>query len=189
MQLIYYDKSFGYIYAFYFLVLPMKRILFGVFCTFVFGSKVYCQNLYDNFYFNMPLSEAKQVLKSESQKLKNISFGPMTSYAFRKKSLVDHDGKLVSINVWSKKNLTLLEAETYLIKSRKHFESNKYKTVYAQENWSKPVLVKKNLPCIRFVDSDKTVVVEVDPRGQGGVYNVFVTFYDYKWFLKKAQGK
>jgi hypothetical protein len=45
------------------------------------------------------------------------------------------------------------------------------------------------LPCIRFVDSDKTTVVEVDPRGQGGVYNVFVTFYDYKWFLKKARGK
>jgi NMD protein affecting ribosome stability and mRNA decay len=137
----------------------------------------------------MPIAEAKQILKSESQKLKNISFGPKTSYAFRKKSLVDHDGKLVSINVWSKKNLTLLEAETYLKECRKHFESNKYKTVYAQENWSKPVLVKKNLPCIRFVDSDKTTVVEVDPRGQGGVYNVFVTFYDYKWFLKKARGK
>ena len=61
--------------------------------------------------------------------------------------------------------------------------------VYAQENWSKPTLVKKNLPGIRFVDPDKTVVVEVDPRGQGSVYNVFITFYNYEWFLKKARGE
>ena len=74
-------------------------------------------------------------------------------------------------------------------KSRAYFESKKFKTVYAQENWSNPILVKKNLPCIRFVDKEKTVVVEVDPRGQGSVYNIFVTFYNYDWFLKKALGK
>ena len=74
-------------------------------------------------------------------------------------------------------------------KSRAYFESKEFKTVYAQDNWSNPDLVKKNLPCFRFVDPEKTVVVEVDPRGQGTVYNVFVTFYNYDWFLKKALGK
>jgi len=50
-------------------------------------------------------------------------------------------------------------------------------------------LVKKNLPCIRFVDPDKKTVVEIDPRGQGSVFNIFVTYYNYDWFLKKARGE
>ena len=85
--------------------------------------------------------------------------------------------------------MSLQQAETYLLKSKVHFESKEYKTVYAQENWSKPLLVKKNLPCIRFVDPDKKTVVEVDPRGQGSVYNIFVTYYNYEWFLKKLEVK
>jgi mRNA-degrading endonuclease HigB of HigAB toxin-antitoxin module len=102
---------------------------------------------------------------------------------------VGKNGKLVSLNLGSKKNLNLNQAETYLKKSRAYFESKNYNVVYAQENWSKPTLVKKNLPGIRFVNPDKTVVVEVDPRGQGSVYNVFITFYNYEWFLKKARGE
>lgn len=81
------------------------------------------------------------------------------------------------------------QATAYLKKTRKYFESIDHKTVYAQENWSDPVLVKKNLPCIRFVDPDKRVVIEMDPRGQGSVYNVFITFYNYDWFLRKAKGE
>ena len=27
------------------------------------------------------------------------------------------------------------------------------------------------------------------PRGQGSVFNVFITFYNYEWFLKKAKGE
>ena len=50
-------------------------------------------------------------------------------------------------------------------------------------------MVKKNLPCIRYVNPDKTIVVEFDPRGQGSIYNIFVTYYNYNWFLKKARGK
>ena len=119
----------------------------------------------------------------------NVSFGAQTAYAVRKKSLVNEDGILISINLWSKNNLSLQQAETYLLKSKAYFESKEYKTVYAQENWSKPLLVKKNLPCIRFVDPDKKTVVEVDPRGQGSVYNIFVTYYNYEWFLKKARGE
>jgi len=167
----------------------MRLMLFSLFFIFSFFSKINSQNLYNKFSFNMPIEEAKEILKNNSSSLKNISFGEDTSYAFRRKSLVNREGKLISINIGSKKNLTLKQAETYLKKSRAHFESIEYKTVYAQENWSNPILVKKNLPCIRFIDPDKNVVVEVDPRGQGGVFNVFVTYYDYDWFLRKAQGK
>ena len=147
------------------------------------------QALYNDFNFDMPIDEAKEILQKNSQTLKNIVFGNGTSYAFRKRSLVDHDGNLVSINIWSKKNLNLEQASSYLKKTRAHFESNDYKTVYAQENWSDPILVKKNLPCIRFVDSDKSVVIEMDPSGQGSVYNVFITFYNYDWFIAKAKGE
>ena len=72
---------------------------------------------------------------------------------------------------------------------RAFFENKNYKIVYAQENWSNPLMVKKNLPCIRYVNPDKTIVVEFDPRGQGSIYNIFVTYYNYDWFLKKARGK
>jgi hypothetical protein len=29
----------------------------------------------------------------------------------------------------------------------------------------------------------------MDPRGQGSVYNVFITFYNYDWFIAKAKGE
>ena len=147
------------------------------------------QVLYKEFIYDMPIDQAKEILQENSKTLKNINFGNGTSYAFRKRSLVDHDGRLVSINIWSKKNLSLSQATAYLKKTRKYFESLDHKTVYAQENWSDPVLVKKNLPCIRFVDPDKKVVIEMDPRGQGSIFNVFITFYNYDWFLRKAKGE
>jgi hypothetical protein len=147
------------------------------------------QVLYKEFIYDMPIDQAKKILKENSKTLKNINFGNGISYAFRKRSLVENDGRLVSINIWSKKNLSLSQASAYLKRTRKYFESNDFKTVYAQENWSDPVLVKKNLPCIRFVDPDKRVVIEMDPRGQGSVFNVFITFYNYQWFLRKAKGE
>jgi len=147
------------------------------------------QALYKEFYFDMPLDEAKDILQENSKTLKNLTLGNGTSYAFRKRSLVDHENRLVSINIWSKKNLNLAQATSYLKKTRTYFESSGHKTVYAQENWSNPILVKKNLPCIRFLDSEKSVVIEMDPRGQGSVYNVFITFYNYDWFIRKAKGE
>jgi len=68
---------------------------------------VNAQALYNDFNFDMPIDKAKEILQKNSQTLKNIVFGNGTSYAFRKRSLVDHDGNLVSINIWSKKNLNL----------------------------------------------------------------------------------
>ncbi|MDG1762038.1 MAG: hypothetical protein P8H38_02140 [Flavobacteriaceae bacterium] len=165
------------------------KLFYYVLLFFCIQNFVNAQALYNDFNFDMPIDKAKEILQKNSQTLKNIVFGNGTSYAFRKRSLVDHDGNLVSINIWSKKNLNLEQASSYLKKTRAHFESNDYKTVYAQENWSDPILVKKNLPCIRFVDTDKSVVIEMDPRGQGSVYNVFITFYNYDWFIAKAKGE
>jgi hypothetical protein len=162
---------------------------FMFFLSMSFHTEATAQNLFKSFTFQMPLDSAKEILAEEAKELKNLSFGSGTLYAVRKKSLVGKNGKLVSLNLGSKKNLNLNQAEAYLKKSRAYFESKNYNVVYAQENWSKPTLVKKNLPGIRFVDPDKTVVVEVDPRGQGSVYNVFITFYNYEWFLKKARGE
>lgn len=168
----------------------MRLLYFFIFLfSFSFNSKIYSQKLFESFVFQMPMEEARLILNKDSKILKNLAFGEDTVYAIRKKSLVGRDDKLVSINLGSKKNLNLEQAGTYMKKSRAYFESKNFKTVYAQENWSNPILVKTNLPCIRFVDSEKTVVVEVDPRGQGSVYNVFITFYNYDWFLKKALGK
>ena len=162
--------------------------LFTIFCFLSF-SDLSAQNLFKSFFFQMPVDDAKAILNKNSKTLKKLSFGNGTNYAFRNRSFVERDKKLVSINIWSKQNLTLLEATNYLKSTRSHFESQNYKVVYAQENWSNPNLIMKNLPGVRFVDQDKTVLIELYPRGQGTVYNVFVTFYNYDWFIDRAQGK
>ena len=156
--------------------------LFTIFCFLSF-SDLSAQNLFKSFYFQMPIDDAKAILNKNSKTLKKLSFGNGTNYSFRNRSFVQRDNKLVSINIWSKQNLTLLEATNYLKNTRSHFESQNYKVVYAQENWSNPNLIMKNLPGVRFVDEDKTVLIELYPRGQGTVYNVFVTFYNYGGIL------
>ena len=81
-------------------------------CLFLFifySSKNLAQTeLFDEFYFKMPISEAKKTLKRNQKKLTNVSFGAQTAYAVRKKSLVnellDPDKTLdeQSIRFWSK---------------------------------------------------------------------------------------
>jgi len=164
------------------------RLLCLFFCIYS-PNELIAQKLFKSFDFQMPQENEKKNLKEEGKKLRNIAFGSNTSYAVRKKSLVCKEEKLVNLNIGSKKNLSLKEAENYLKKGRVYFESENFKTVYAQKNWSNPILLKKNLPCIRFVNPENTVVVEMYPRGQGSVYNVYVTFYNYDWFLKKARGE
>jgi hypothetical protein len=156
---------------------------------FIIPQELFAQKLFRSFVFQMPINEAKAILLKESKTLKNLNFGKGTNYSFRKRSFVERNGKLISINVWSKQNLTLAQATDYLKKSRSFFESENFKVVYAQENWSNPNLIMKNLPGVRFVDKEKTVLIELYPRGQGSVYNVFITFYNYDWFLKRARGE
>jgi len=166
-----------------------KRYYSFIFLTLFFLTGHTQEILFDDFYFEMDFSAAKKILKSNKKKLNNVALGKGTVYAVRKRSLIIQENKLISLNLWSKKNLTIEETEKYLVTGKTFFENKNYKIVYAQENWSNPLMVKKNLPCIRFVNPDKTIVVEFDPRGQGSIYNIFVTYYNYNWFLKKARGK
>lgn len=83
------------------------KLFYYVLLFFCIQNFVNAQALYNDFNFDMPIDKAKEILQKNSQTLKNIVFGNGTSYAFRKRSLVDHDGNLVSINIWSKKNLNL----------------------------------------------------------------------------------
>ena len=166
-----------------------KRYYSFIFLTLFFLTGHTQEILFDDFYFEMDFSAAKKILKSNKKKLNNVALGKGTVYAVRKRSLITQENKLISLNLWSKKNLTIEETEKYLVTGRVFFENKNYKIVYAQENWSNPLMVKKNLPCIRYVNPDKTIVVEFDPRGQGSIYNIFVTYYNYDWFLKKARGE
>ena len=67
-------------------------ILFFILCL----SKGAAQAiLFDEFYFEMPIAEAKQILKKNQKALTNIAFGAKTAYAVRKKSLVKEDDILI----------------------------------------------------------------------------------------------
>ena len=156
---------------------------------FFFNIVVSQEVLFNDFIYDMPIHDARVIYKNKPEWFKNISLGEGTSYALRKRSLVEKNGKLVSINIWSKSHLDVMQAENYLRKCRAYLEAIGYEVVYAQENWFNPLLIKKNLPCIRFVAKDKHNLIEVYPRGHGSIYNVFATFYNYDWFLKRARGE
>ena len=148
------------------------------------------QVLYDEFVYSMPFAAAKSLFKLKKKKYNKLALGNKTVYTLRKTSLVsDKDDKLlISISLWSKKNLNLKQAETYLKTTRKYLEALGYQTVYYQENWSKPLLINKKKPGVRFIDKDKTILIELESRGhvaQGGTYNIFVTYYNYQWFMNQ----
>ncbi len=152
--------------------------------SFLQGQKI----LFDSLKYKMPIESAKAYIKTNKKKYKNFSLGKGTSYSIRNNSLVEKDQELVEVSFWSKKNLNLKQAEEYLVSTKAFLESKNYKVVYSQENWSKPLLMNKNKPCIRFVDENKNVVLAMEPRGQGSVYNVFLTYYNFDWFINQAKG-
>ena len=145
--------------------------------NFLQGQKI----LFDSLKYKMPIKNAKAYIKTNKKKYKNFSLGKGTSYSIRNEELVE-------VSFWSKKNLNLKQAEEYLVSTKAFLESKNYKVVYSQENWSKPLLMNKNKPCIRFVDENKNVVLAMEPRGQGSVYNVFLTYYNFDWFINQAKG-
>lgn len=145
--------------------------------------------LYDTFIYKMPIEKAKQLFKTKKKQFHSLSYGEKTNYVLRKTSLVSNKrDELISVSLWSKKNLKLEEAENYLKKSRSYLESKGFKTVYFQENWSKPLLLDKNKPGVRFIDAEKSVLVELESRGHGtdgNNYTIFITYYNYSWFLEQ----
>lgn len=147
------------------------------------------EKIFEIFHYGMSSEAALETYKTNKKAFKSISLGDGTSYTLRRFSLVMQDDKLQYIMLWSKKNLTLATAEKYLENTKKHLEGKKYKLVYAQKNWSKPLLQEKNKPYLRWVNEDKTILAEMEPRGHGGTYSVFIAFFPHDWFLKKARGK
>ena len=85
-----------------------KRYYSFIFLTLFFLTGHTQEILFDDFYFEMDFSAAKKILKLNKKKLTNIALGKGTVYAFRKRSLVAEDNKLISINLWSKNNSSLM---------------------------------------------------------------------------------
>ena len=80
-----------------------------------FSSPLWAQSfLYEKFEYEMPIQQAKALLKKNKKTFKNIKLGSGTSYAIRRASLKQKNQKVYAITLTSKKNLTLKEATSYL---------------------------------------------------------------------------
>ena len=161
--------------------------LFKVFYTFIiilYSLSLIGQDsvLYEPFEFNMSEAEVLDLFKKNRKRFKSISLGSGNIFSLRKSSLNFEAEKLYGITIWSKKNLDLREAEAYLKNTRKHLESKGFIMVYAQEYWDKPLQRDKNKPCIRFVNKEKNILLDLESRGQGNIYNVFLSYYNLTWF-------
>lgn len=167
----------------------MKR--FKVFSIFIllYSLSVIGQDsvLYEPFRFDMSEAEAINLLKKNRKRFKSIPLGSGNIFSLRKGSLNFEAGKLYSVTIWSKKNLDLRKAEAYLKNTRKHLESKGFIMVYAQEYWDKPLQRDKDKPCIRFVNKEKNILLDVESRGQGNIYNIFLNFYNLTWFYNKTK--
>lgn len=167
----------------------MKR--FKVFSIFIllYSLSVIGQDsvLYEQFRFHMSEAEAINLLKKNRKRFKSIPLGSGNIFSLRKGSLNFEAGKLYSVTIWSKKNLDLRKAEAYLKNTRKHLESKGFIMVYAQEYWDKPLQRDKDKPCIRFVNKEKNILLDVESRGQGNIYNIFLNFYNLTWFYNKTK--
>ena len=167
----------------------MKR--FKVFSIFIllYSLSVIGQDsvLYEQFRFHMSEAEAINLLKKNRKRFKSIPLGSGNIFSLRKGSLNFEAGKLYSVTIWSKKNLDLRKAEAYLKNTRKHLESKGFIMVYAQEYWDKPLQRDKDKPCIRFVNKEKNILLDVESRGQGNIYNIFLNFYNFTWFYNKTK--
>ncbi|MGB1019679.1 MAG: hypothetical protein ACPGVF_01100 [Flavobacteriaceae bacterium] len=145
--------------------------------------------LYGALEYQMPFKEALLVLKENKRSYQNISFGSGTSYTIRRASLKRKNNRLYSLILNSKKNLNLKQASSYLKTTHSFFEKEGFKVVYADNHWTDPLLRDPKKPCIRMVNAEKNLLIEMEPIGQGAIYNIYVTFYNYKWFVSKITGK
>ena len=162
--------------------------------TLYLGLLLYCTTpalaqdiLFDDFYFGMPKKEAKKVLLDHHKNLKEFEMGSGVVYTLKRNSLVMDKGKLVEVKVWTKSNLSLNQIVSGMKKTRKHFEGQGYRVVYEQEHWDNPELLNHNKPCLRLLDPKQTLLLEIEPRGQEGYYNIYLNYYNLEWFKKKAQ--
>lgn len=163
--------------------------VFYILIIFLYSFSVNGQGgvLFEPFEFNMSEAEVHELFKKNRKRFKTITLGSGTSYSLRKGSLNFEAEKLYSITLWSKKNLDLRKAEAYLKNTRNYLESIGFTMVYAQEYWDKPLQRDKKKPCIRFMNKEKNILLDFESRGQGSIYNVFLSFYSLTWFTNRVK--
>lgn len=157
-------------------------------CLFLWGLQGYGQiKLYDDFFFKMTKKEAFSLLKKNKKNFNNLSLGSNNTFTLRKGSLAFEEDDLIHITIWSKSSLDVKKTERTLKVSKNHLESIGFEVVYAQPHWENPLRKEKNKPYIRMIQKEKNVLAEIEPRGQGGNYTVFLSYYNLDWFHKKVK--
>ena len=160
----------------------MKKII-SLLLTFFGVLTINAQSLlFDDFTYKMPKKVAFSVLKKNKKKFNALNLGTANTFILRRGSLVFEEDELIHITIWSKSNLNLNKTKNLLKISKNFLESQGFELVYAQPDWENPLTKKINKPYMRFAHKEKNILTELEPRGQGETYNIFLSYYQLNWF-------
>ena len=160
----------------------MKIIIF-LLLTFFGALTINAQSLlFDDFTYKMPKKVAFSVLKKNKKKFNALNLGTANTFILRRGSLVFEEDELIHITIWSKSNLNLNKTKKLLKTSKNHLESQGFELVYAQPDWENPLTKQKNKPYMRLIHKEKNILTELEPRGQGETFNIFLSYYQLNWF-------
>ena len=158
-----------------------KYILFLV--LFFVSSTINAQSLlFDDFTYKMPKKKAFSILKKNKKKFNSLDMGNANTFILKRGSLVFEEDELVHVTIWSKSNLNLNKTKELLEVSINHLESQGFHMVYAQPDWKNPLTKQNNKPYVRLIHKDKNILTELEPRGQGESFNIFLSYYQLNWF-------
>jgi hypothetical protein len=138
--------------------------------------------LFDDFTFKMPKKNAFSLLKKNKKKFNALNLGSANTFTLRRGSLVFEEDELIHITIWSKYNLNINKTKELLNTLKNHLESKGFELVYAQSDWRNPLTRQKNKPYMRLVNEEKKILTELEPRGQGDTFNIFLSYYQLNWF-------
>jgi hypothetical protein len=165
-----------------------QRILFFLFLFCLLGVSAQAQNkLFDGFFHKMLKKNAISVLKENKKRFNNLKFGTNNYFVLRKGSLAFEDEILIHITLWSKNDLDSNATGKKLQEAVKYFESIGFKMVYSQPEWPDPKIKDLTKPYIRMVHMKEKLLVELEPRGQEDLFNVFLSYYDLEWFTNQLK--
>jgi hypothetical protein len=160
----------------------MKKII-SLLLTFFGALTINAQSLlFDDFTYKMPKKVAFSVLKKNKKKFNALNLGTANTFILRRGSLVFEEDELIHITIWSKSNLNLNKTKKLLKTSKNHLESQGFELVYAQPDWENPLTKQKNKPYMRLIHKEKNILTEMEPRGQGETFNIFLSYYQLNWF-------
>ena len=119
-----------------------------------------------------------------SKKFNALNLGSTNTFTLRRGSLVFEEDELIHITIWSKYNLNINKTKELLKILKNHLESQGFELVYAQSDWKNPLTRQKNKPYMRLVNKEEKILTELEPRGQGETFNIFLSYYHLNWFQK-----